>query len=179
MSTPLIHCTYFDRMLPALSDAPVPGDLGERILTTISALGWNAWVRSERIFIAQFDIDPTMAQYERRRMAAIQMFFFGPPEGPRMVSCVKYKRILPGLAKPPFPGVLGTKIYETVSARGWALWPEQERILINHYSMSLVDPQSQGVLLKAMDDFFFGEGAATPEGWTPQAAAPSKGGPRK
>jgi Fe-S cluster biosynthesis and repair protein YggX len=45
--------------------------------------------------------------------------------------------------------------------------------------MSLVDPQTQGILLKAMDEFFFGDGAALPDGWTPQTAAPSKGGPRK
>ncbi len=179
MSTPLIQCTYYDRMLPALAQAPLPGELGERILTCVSALGWQAWVRTERIFIAQFDLDAMSPQYDRRRAAAIVQFFFGPADGPRMVDCVKYKRQLPGLTKPPFPGILGQKVYEHVSQRGWALWPEQERILINHYSMSLVDPQTQGVLLNAMDEFFFGDGAALPEGWTPQSAAPSKGGPRK
>ncbi|MFM2310341.1 MAG: hypothetical protein RLY87_2463 [Chloroflexota bacterium] len=179
MSSSLIHCQYYDRMLPALEEPPVPGALGERIVAEISALGWRAWVRTERIFLAQFDLDPTTAVYERRRIAAIQQFFFGPADGPRMVECVKFKRLLPGLAKPPFPGSFGMRVYEHVSQRGWALWPEQERILINHYSMSLVDPQAQGMLLNAMEEFFFGEGAALPEGWTPQAVAPSKGGPRK
>jgi Fe-S cluster biosynthesis and repair protein YggX len=46
--------------------------------------------------------------------------------------------------------------------------------------MSLVDPQSQKVLLQSMEEFFFGEGAQLPDGWAPpQQAAPSKGGPRK
>ena len=179
MTTPHLHCTYYDRLLPALGEPPIAGELGVRIVQSVSAQGWNAWIRTERIFIAQFDIDPTSPQYERKRQAAIQQFFFGPPEGPRMVDCLKFQRPLPGLVKPPFPGVLGMRIYDTISQRGWALWPEQERILINHYNMSLVDPQSQGVLLNAMEEFFFGAGSALPEGWTPQTSAPSKGGPRK
>ncbi|MFM2032948.1 MAG: hypothetical protein RLZZ297_1713 [Chloroflexota bacterium] len=177
--TNLILCAYYDRSLPALTEAPIPGALGERLLATISAPAWDAWQRTERIFVAQFDIDATQATYERRRLRAIELFFYGPPEGVRVVACVKFGKSLPGLVRPPFPGALGQRIYDSVSARAWALWPEQERILINHYGMSLVDPQAQAMLLKAMDEFFFGEGAALPEGWTPQAAAPAKGGPRK
>lgn len=179
MTQPDIHCRYYDKSLPALPAAPVPGALGERLLTDVSAAAWNAWVRTERIFLATFDIDATAAGYERRRMRAIELFFYGPAEGVRMVACVKFGKSLPGLQRPPFPGVLGQRIYDSVSQRAWGLWPEQERILINHYGMSLVDPQAQAMLLKAMDEFFFGEGAALPEGWTPQAAAPAKGGPRK
>ena len=116
----------------------------------------------------------------RRRATAVQEFFFGPPPGERMVVCSKFGRELPGLANLPFPGALGQRIYANVSQRAWAMWPEQERILINHYGMSLVDPQSQKVLLQSMEEFFFGEGAQLPEGWAPpQQAAPSKGGPRK
>jgi Fe-S cluster biosynthesis and repair protein YggX len=178
MTPSQLQCIYYDRLLPALGEPPIAGELGLRIVQTVSVQGWNAWIRTERIFLAQFDIDPTTPQYERKRIAAIQQFFFGPPEGPRMVDCLKFQRTLPGLVKPPFPGELGMRIYNTISQRGWALWPEQERILINHYNLSLVDPQSQGVLLNAMEDFFFGAGSALPEGWTPQAA-PSKGGPRK
>jgi Fe-S cluster biosynthesis and repair protein YggX len=48
------------------------------------------------------------------------------------------------------------------------MWPEQERILINHYGLSLVDPQAQKVLMQAMDTFFFGEGAQLPPEWTPE-----------
>ena len=110
MTTPHLHCTYYDRLLPALGEPPIAGELGVRIVQSVSAQGWNAWIRTERIFIAQFDIDSTSPQYERKRQAAIQQFFFGPPEGPRMVDCLKFQRSLPGLVKPPFPGVLGMRI---------------------------------------------------------------------
>ncbi|MCE2851079.1 MAG: Fe(2+)-trafficking protein [Chloroflexaceae bacterium] len=60
----------------------------------------------------------------------------------------------------------------------WSCTPAQERLLINHYGLSLVDPQSQQILMQAMEEFFFGEGSQLPEGWIPPQA-PSKGGPRK
>lgn len=65
----------------------------------------------------------------------------------RMVQCVKLGRELPGLDKPPFPGPLGQRIYEHVSRQGWALWPAQETILINHYGLSLVDHERRSFCL--------------------------------
>jgi Fe-S cluster biosynthesis and repair protein YggX len=96
-----------------------------------------------------------------------------------MVQCVKFGKQLPGLDNPPFPGPLGERIYENVSRQAWALWPQQATLLINHYGLSMADPQAQQILMQAMDEFFFGEGQQLPEGWTPQTAAPAKGGPRR
>ncbi|MEJ5346679.1 MAG: oxidative damage protection protein [Chloroflexus sp.] len=97
----------------------------------------------------------------------------------RMVHCVKFGRELPGLDRPPFPGPLGQRIYEQVSAQAWRLWPQQATLIINHYGLSLGDPNAQQILMKAMEEFFFGENAPMPEGWTPPTAAPAKGGPRR
>src|SRR5436305_15284413 len=93
---------------------------------------------------------------------------------PRMVMCVKLGRELPGLEKPPFPGALGQRIYENVSQEGWELWPQQQTLIINHYGLSLADPEARALLRKQMEEFFFGEGARMPEGWTPTTA--TKGG---
>lgn len=178
MSGHTVECVYFKQQLPALPSAPIPGVLGERLLAQVSHAGWNAWLMAERVFIKHFELDPRSDNYTARRHTAIQEFFFGPPAGERLVHCVKFGHELPGLRQPPFPGTLGMRIYNEVSQRAWALWPAQERVLINHYGLSLVDPQSQQVLMQAMDEFFFGEGAQLPDGWTPPQA-PSKGGPRK
>jgi hypothetical protein len=51
----------------------------------------------------------------------------------RMVQCVKIGRELPGLENPPFPGELGQRIYDNVSAEAYALWQPHMTILINHY----------------------------------------------
>jgi Fe-S cluster biosynthesis and repair protein YggX len=99
---------------------------------------------------------------------------------PRMVNCVKLGRELPGLERPPFPGPLGQRIYDNVSQQAYQLWPAQATLIINHYGLSLGDPNAQQILMQQMEEFFFGENAKLPEGWTPQAARPAKGGaPRR
>lgn len=99
----------------------------------------------------------------------------------RMVDCVKLGRRLPGLPRPPFPGELGQRIYEHVSAEGYALWQPQMTILINHYGLNPADPETRQILREQMEEFFFGENARMPEGWVPpdQAGAQGKGAARK
>jgi Fe-S cluster biosynthesis and repair protein YggX len=94
----------------------------------------------------------------------------------RMVTCVKLGKELPGLEKPPFPGELGQRIYENVSREGYDLWKPHMTILINHYALNPADPETRSLLRKEMEEFFFGENAQLPEGWTPPSAAPTKGG---
>lgn len=98
----------------------------------------------------------------------------------RMVNCVKLGRELPGLDRPPFPGPLGQRIYESVSREAWGLWPAQATLIINHYGLSLGDPNAQKILMQQMEEFFFGANARVPEGWAPPTARPAKGGaPRR
>ena len=94
----------------------------------------------------------------------------------RMVNCVKLGRELPGLERQPYPGELGKRIYENVSQQAWELWMQHSVILINHYGLSLGDPQARQFLEEQMEEFFFGEDAQMPEGWTPAGAAPATKG---
>jgi len=95
---------------------------------------------------------------------------------PRTVFCVKLGRELPGLEEPPFPGELGQRIYENVSAEGYALWQPHMTILINHYGLNPADPETRKLLRDQMEEFFFGADARMPEGWIPPGAgAPAKG----
>lgn len=96
-----------------------------------------------------------------------------------LVQCVKLGRELPGLEKPPFPGELGLRIFENVSAEGYALWQPHMTILINHYGLNPADPDTRKILREQMEEFFFGEDARMPEGWVPAGAgagAGAKGG---
>jgi Fe-S cluster biosynthesis and repair protein YggX len=93
----------------------------------------------------------------------------------RMVNCVKLGRELPGLARPPFGGDLGKRVFENVSQDGWNLWQQQSTLLINHYGLNLRDPAAQKFLMEQLEQFFFGEGAADTENFTPETqAAPRK-----
>lgn len=93
----------------------------------------------------------------------------------RMVKCVKLGRELPGLARPPFPGGLGQRVFENVSQQAWQLWQQQSVILINHYGLNMADKRAQQFLMEQMEEFFFGEGAQMPEDWIPEDQAPGKG----
>jgi Fe-S cluster biosynthesis and repair protein YggX len=86
----------------------------------------------------------------------------------RVVRCVKLGRELPGLPRPPFPGELGQRIYDNVSAAGWELWKNNLTILINHYGLNMADPRANLFLMEQMEEFFFGQGARLPEDWVPE-----------
>lgn len=93
----------------------------------------------------------------------------------RMVQCVKLGRELPGLPRAPFGGELGKRVFENVSQDGWNLWQQQSTLLINHYGLNLRDPAAQKFLMEQLEQFFFGDGAQTPEDFTPETqAAPRK-----
>ncbi len=100
---------------------------------------------------------------------------------PRMVNCVKLVQELPGLERPPRNDELGKRIFENVSAQAWQMWLEQQTLLINHYGLNMVDSQAHTFLTEQMEEFFFSEEAAEPEGWIPedqrgQQPPPSDGG---
>src|SRR5687768_10054851 len=95
----------------------------------------------------------------------------------RMVQCVKTGRLLPGLDQPPFPGELGERIFEHISSEAYVMWQPHATMLINHNGLSLGNPQHRDFLVDQMEEFFFGESAAMPEGWIPEGEqAGGKGG---
>ena len=86
----------------------------------------------------------------------------------RKVFCVKFQREMPGLGEVPFEGnPLGQKIYENVSKEAWKMWIEHMKMVMNEYRLNLGTPEAQEFLLKQMEDYFFGAGAALPPGYVP------------
>jgi Fe-S cluster biosynthesis and repair protein YggX len=83
------------------------------------------------------------------------------------VFCAKLKQQLPGLFEPPFDGDLGKKIYEQVSQQAWSQWMEHCKMLLNEYRLNPARKQDQEVIVKQMEQFFFGEGAARPAEYVP------------
>ena len=93
----------------------------------------------------------------------------------RIVQCVKLGRHLPGIAQAPFPGELGQRIYNRVSAQAYGMWPQYATMIINHNGLSLGNADHRDFLMQQMEDFFFGQDAQMPEGWIPPGQAPAKG----
>ena len=86
---------------------------------------------------------------------------------PRTVMCKKLQRELPGLDAPPWPGELGQRVYENISAEAWKLWEERMKMILNEYRLMPWQKEAQQLVAKHMEEFFFGEGAALPPGYVP------------
>lgn len=83
----------------------------------------------------------------------------------RMVQCVMLKREAPGLERPPYPGDLGRRIYDSVSREAWARWLQHQTMLINEYRLTPIEPKARKFLEAEMEKFFFGGGSTKPEGY--------------
>ena len=85
----------------------------------------------------------------------------------RTVFCVKLQRDAPGLETAPWPGELGQRIFDNVSADAWKLWEERMKMILNEYRLMPWQKDAQVLVAKHMEDFFFGEGAGLPPGYVP------------
>lgn len=87
------------------------------------------------------------------------------------VFCVKLQKELPGLDEPPFDTELGRKIYDNISQQAWNQWTEFCKMLLNEYRLNPARREDQQVIVRQMEQYFFGEGAAPP----PEYVAPEQG----
>lgn len=76
----------------------------------------------------------------------------------RMVNCVVLGEEATGLERVPYPGDLGQRIYDNVSAEGWSQWIERQTMIINENGLSTIDPASLAILEQHMLGFIFKEG---------------------
>ncbi len=83
------------------------------------------------------------------------------------VFCAKLHKELPGLDEPPFDTELGNKIYNQVSREAWTGWTEFCKMLLNEYRLNPARREDQEVIVKQMEQYFFGEGAALPAEYVP------------
>ncbi len=85
----------------------------------------------------------------------------------RTVFCVKLQREMPGLEKPPWPGELGQRIYENVSADAWRMWEDRMRMILNEYRLMPFQKEAQDLMAQLMEEFFFGTGGSNPPDYRP------------
>jgi Fe-S cluster biosynthesis and repair protein YggX len=77
----LVMCTVLKREAPALDRAPYPGELGSRILSSVSAEGWQQWLERLVLIINENQLstaDPRHIEFIEEQMVG---FLFGEGEG--------------------------------------------------------------------------------------------------
>ena len=85
----------------------------------------------------------------------------------RVVLCRKYRKELPGLDAPPYPGPKGRDLFENVSKRAWEEWQSHQTMLINEKHLSLADAAARKYLQTEMDKFFSGQEYDKAQGYVP------------
>lgn len=85
----------------------------------------------------------------------------------RTVICRKYKKELPGLDQPPFPGAKGQALYADVSKQAWQDWLAHQTMLINEKHLNLMDMTARTYLSEQMEKFLSGDSYDAAEGYVP------------
>ncbi len=75
----------------------------------------------------------------------------------RMVTCVKLGSELEGFDKPPIPGDLGKKIYDSVSLAAWKMFLEHFKMIMNEYRLNLMDPKTDEIFNQQIIEYFFSQ----------------------
>jgi Fe-S cluster biosynthesis and repair protein YggX len=83
---------------------------------------------------------------------------------------VKLGREAEGLARVPYPGELGQRIFENVSKEAWQKWLAHQTMLINEYRLVPFEPKARQFLVAEMEKYFFGGGSDAPGGFVDPAA---------
>ena len=84
---------------------------------------------------------------------------------PRTIFCAYLQREAPGLERLPYPGEIGKRIYEQISAEAWQAWLTHQTMLLNEYRLTPIDPKSRKFLVEEMEKFLFGGGSDKPKGF--------------
>jgi Fe-S cluster biosynthesis and repair protein YggX len=77
------------------------------------------------------------------------------------ITCSRCGNSRASFDRAPFPGAIGQRVLGEICQVCWGDWLKQQTMLINHYGLNVMDPQSRQFLMKNMSSFLFkaGDGA--------------------
>ena len=84
------------------------------------------------------------------------------------VFCRKYKKELPRMDRPPYPGPNGEEIFNNVSKEAWLEWLALQTMLINERQLSFADSSSRKYRNDQLEKFLSNNLTDQPEGFSPQ-----------
>ena len=83
----------------------------------------------------------------------------------RIIHCSKLGIEAEGLDFAPWPGPLGQRIYDHISAEAWEMWEERMKMILNEYKLLPFQKEAQTLIVKQMEEFLFGDASAAPPGY--------------
>ncbi|MEM7406729.1 MAG: oxidative damage protection protein [Pseudomonadota bacterium] len=85
----------------------------------------------------------------------------------KTVLCALLGREAPGLDRAPYPGELGQRILNEISAEAWQQWLAHQTMLINENRLSPRKADDRKFLENEMRKYLFEGGAEKPQGFIP------------
>ena len=72
-----VHCVKFQKELPGLDAAPWPGELGQRILASVSVQAWKLWEERMKMILNEYRLMPWQKEAQDLVAKHMEDFFFG------------------------------------------------------------------------------------------------------
>ena len=72
-----VNCVKLGQMLEGLDAAPVPGDLGQRVLDHVSKQAWEQWIVQQTMLINEHRLNLREADARKFLMSEMEKYFFG------------------------------------------------------------------------------------------------------
>jgi Fe-S cluster biosynthesis and repair protein YggX len=88
----------------------------------------------------------------------------------RTVQCIKLKKEAEGLEFPPYPGEVGTRIWQSISKEAWQQWMDVQTRLVNENRLNLADTRARKYLKEQMEKFLFEDQDVEAQGYVPPPA---------
>lgn len=88
----------------------------------------------------------------------------------RLIQCIKLKTEAEGLEFPPYPGEVGTKIWQSISKEAWQQWIDVQTRLVNENRLNLADARARKYLREQMEKFLFEDIDVEAQGFVPPSA---------
>ena len=71
-----VKCVKLEKELKGLERAPYPGDLGKRILESVSKEAWNMWLQHQTMLINEYRLTPIEPKDRKFLEDEMEKFFF-------------------------------------------------------------------------------------------------------
>lgn len=88
----------------------------------------------------------------------------------RTVQCLKLKKEAEGLDYPPYPGEMGTRIWQSISKEAWQEWLNVQTRLVNENRLNLADTRARKYLREQMEKHLFEDIDVEAQGFVPPPA---------
>jgi len=72
-----VRCVKLNKEAEGLDFAPYPGELGQRILKSVSKEGWQMWFQQQTMLINEYRLNPIDPKARTFLEEQMEQFFFG------------------------------------------------------------------------------------------------------